>query len=289
MTTFGSPRDRAESAARERAAKREADSLDRAKRITAAQQDREHRRIDAQMDREARRMRSNLEAKTQPAKGGPKKPEFQRTLQTFFNPLGFGADLDIVIEQWQVSLSPTPASDHTERTNTKTGIWNEGPPESWTEDGEHSHNPSLTLTFTLSTLSFGSPGIVTGLAGQAKVNFEGSDYNVVYYNGAENEDPPDTSRHLHTITGTDIPITTDISGDGELTWGSEDGAHSHAVSIPPLEYTYVLYALTYELIGKSVLSFRHGSIYGHFDYDDLANRPTPLSEDKTITYQFLVK
>lgn len=284
MTTFGSPRDRAESAARERAAKREADSLERAKRITAAQQDREHRRIDAQMDREARRMRSNLEAKTQSAKGGPKKPEFQRTLQTFFNPLGFGADLDIVIEQWQVSLSPTPVEDETDEVDVTTGTWS-GDPLERHKDGVHTHNPSISAT--LSSISTVSPGWVTDLSGQGKVTFYETDYNVYYYNGAENVDPPDTTRHLHTITLNEEAIETDLSVT--LTWGSPDGEHEHNVRIPPLEYTYVLYALTYELIGKSVLSFRNGSIYGHFDYDDLANRPTPLSEDKTITYQFLVK
>lgn len=281
MTTFGSPRDRAESAARERAAKREADSLERAKRITAAQQDREHRRIDAQMDREARRMRSNLEAKTQPAKGGPKKPEFQRTLQTFFNPLGFGADLDIVIEQWQVSLSPTPTSANTARTDTQTGTWNEGPPESWTDDGEHTHNPGISVTGTLTTLTFLSGSDATGPGGNGYADNAPETYTLKYEGGT-------SEYHTHSLSG-ERSIETDLALEGSLTWGSPDGAHHHVVSIPPLEYTYVLYALTYELIGKSVLSFRNGSIYGHFDYDDLANRPTPLSEDKTITYQFLVK
>ncbi len=145
MSDNDSALSRAIRAQQERESKREADAQDRAHRISAALKDRQDRRDFAQRDREQRRNKEKPLIFAQAPFTGPRKKEFQRTLETFVPLFRNRTDLDIVVKEWQITLESMEATGATEQTEWSTGAYTPGPPASWTEDGAHTHTFSLVI------------------------------------------------------------------------------------------------------------------------------------------------
>ncbi len=244
------PSARALKMAQDRERRRNGQTADRYNRALDRADDRQDRAEARQNDREQRQDRQAF----RPTTHGPKVPEFQRTLQTFLPLFKLGVDLDIEIKFWTLSLPWSAQTGHT--VTGRTGTFNEEDPPVLEDDGEHAHDVGVVVTLT--QLSFAE--------GQS-----------TYYDG----DPS----HNHELR-IEYSVTTDVSAT--LEWPTElDGKHHHG--IPPLEYTYYTYSLSYTEASKLAIAIRRGSFVGTFtDFND-PKRPPVIDPDKTIKLDLLTK